>query len=218
MPGYDLLIFDLDGVLADTSFCHSRAYDDLWHRIGIQGPPYEAIAGRRTSETIAECTTSKRPSPKQIRAWILFKQAQARQYLFTEEIGFGDTALCLNALSKTPMRLALGTAASRQATNIILDRLDIANFFSLVVTGEDVENGKPAPDIYLQIMTRSNADPERTLIIEDSPSGLAAAIASGASAASVRTGKRVDHPRFIGSFADLRGLLLAMGLKGPWNV
>ncbi|MGH8064819.1 MAG: HAD family hydrolase [Candidatus Entotheonellia bacterium] len=190
----DLLIFDLDGVLVDTSPCHRRAYEDLWHQLGIEGPSYETIAGRKTSEVVVELTAHLKPSAAQIREWTLFKQLQARQYLTTEAITYSDSAPCLAALARHRVRLALGTAASRATTD------------------EDVSVGKPSPEAYLKLMARAAASPAHTVIVEDSRAGIMAAVASKAYVAVVRTGRTVHHPRFIGSFADLHGLLDKIGI------
>jgi len=207
MRDFDLLIFDMDGVLVDTTPCHRRAYDALWSRLGIAGPPYEQIAGRKTDEVVAEFATGLQPAPAQLREWVLFKQARAREYLATEEIIFSDIADCLTALAGSQIRLALATGASRETVGLIFSRLGFADIFSIIMTGEDVIRGKPAPEIYLKAIWRAAASPQRTLVVEDSDAGLAAAMASGAYVASVRTGARVEGANFIGAFPDLRELL-----------
>ncbi|HWP48984.1 MAG TPA: HAD family phosphatase [Candidatus Limnocylindrales bacterium] len=212
---FDLFIFDMDGVLADTSPCHRRAYEDLWRRIGIRGPEYETIAGRKTCDVIKEFTAGLKPSPEQIQEWILFKQLQARRYFSAEVITYPDTVRALTTLAKYKARLALGTSASRDSTRMILNRLGISDLFSILVTGDDVKHGKPSPEIYLKIIQKAEISPHKTLIVEDSPSGLEAAIASTAYAASVRTGKKIEHPKFIGSFSDLCELLSKSGIEVP---
>ncbi|MHC4594401.1 MAG: HAD family hydrolase [Planctomycetota bacterium] len=213
VENFDLLIFDMDGVLADTSACHRRAYGDLWRKIGIEGVQYETIAGRNTSEVVEEFTARLRPPAAQIHEWIFFKQSKAREYLSTEAIVYADTALCLAAVARSGIRMALGTGASRNATNIVLSRLGIGHFFQTIVTAEDVKNGKPLPDIYLRVMELTSMNPAKTLIIEDSPAGLEAATESEAYVASVRRGKKIDHPKFIGHFSNLLGLIKKLGIS-----
>lgn len=207
MTDFDLLIFDMDGVLVDTTECHRRAYDDTWSLAGIAGPGYEEIAGRKTTEVVAEVTAPLNPSAEQIAAWVKFKQQRARLYLATEKIAFDDSVECIGRLTSTKSRLALGTGASRETTAMVLGRFGWGESFSIIVTGEDVVSGKPAPEVYLAAMERAGAVPQRTLIIEDSQSGLTAAVASSAYTASVRSGVQADHERFIGSFPDVRTLL-----------
>ncbi|MFN0109148.1 MAG: HAD family hydrolase [Blastocatellia bacterium] len=214
MTDFDLLIFDMDGVLVDTTECHRRAYADLWLLVGIVGPAYEDIAGRTTAEVVAECTATMNPSPDQIVAWVRYKQTRARVYLATENIVFADSAECIGRLNQfrgrangRRLRLAIGTGASRETTAMVLGRFGWGESFSVIVTGEDVIEGKPAPEIYLAAMERAGVSPQRTLIIEDSDAGLTAAVASQAFTASVRSGVKTEDKRFIGSFPDVRSLL-----------
>lgn len=213
MHGFDLLIFDMDGVLVNTTPCHERAYQDLWCEIGIEGPPYQMIAGRKTSEVVREFTKSLKPSAEQESAWVHFKQMRAREYLSTEDISYSDSALCLSTLAACGLPAALGTSASRDNTLMILKRLGFVNFFPIVVTAEDVTQGKPSPEIYLSVIARARVQPERVLVIEDSVAGLQAGAAANAYVASIRTGERIDDPRFIGSFSDLRELLPGIGIE-----
>ena len=204
------VVFDLDGVLVDTSPCHSRAYADLWAEIGLAGPAYADIAGQKTVEVVAQVAADLTPTEEQLRSWTAFKQKRAQRYIAREDIAFADTLPALRALSAAGMPLALGTGASRQTAKAVLARLGLADFFAVVATAEDVVRGKPAPDVYEALLRRLNADPNRALVVEDSPVGLAAALAAGAHAASVRTGHGLDHRKFIGRYADLRSLFATL--------
>jgi HAD superfamily hydrolase (TIGR01509 family) len=209
MTDFDLMIFDMDGVLVDTTECHRRAYDDLWRLVGVAGCVYEQIAGRKTVEVVVEQTAALNPAAEQIAEWVAFKQRRARRYLRTEKIVFHDSLECLGRLARQPggLRLGIGTGASRETTAMVLGRFGWGETFSVIVTGDDVVAGKPAPEVYLSAMERAGVAPHRTLIIEDSQSGLSAAVASRAFTASVRSGAKTDHERFIGSFPDVRSLL-----------
>ena len=212
MDNYELLIFDMDGVLVDTAPSHGRAYEDLWSMMGIPGPRYEAIAGRKTSDVIESFAKKLRPSAAQIDEWTRFKQERARTYLTTEVITYDDTIPSLAALAQNNVLLALGTGASRDTAELLLKTAGIFKFFNIVLMAGDVQNGKPAAEIYLKIMLKAGVHPEATLIIEDSLSGLEAAIASEAWVAAVRSGRSVNHSRFIGCFANLRDLLGGIGV------
>lgn len=211
----DLIVFDLDGVLVDTTACHRRAYDDLWRLAGCAGPPYEVIAGRRTLDVVTDVTAPLSPSAAQVRDWVTFKQARARRYLAEVDIAYPDTRPCLAALAATPMRRALATGASRETAEIVLARLGAREGWAAVVTADDVTAGKPSPEVYLAVMAVTACPPKHTLVVEDSAAGLAAAAASGAHVASVRSGLPAASPRFLGAFDDLRAVLATLGVAPP---
>ena len=209
---FGLLIFDLDGVLVDTTPAHARAYDDLWRHIGITGPGYAEIAGRKTVDVVTEVAGARAHGLSDVAAWVRFKQDRARQYLRTENIEFEDARPIIDALMPAPLMLAVGTGASRETTEIVLARTGYRNAFTVVVTGDDVALGKPAPEVYQKVIAEAAAEPSKTRVIEDSVAGLRAALDAGASAISVRTFEQVQHPDFLGAFPDLTALPDILGL------
>ncbi len=207
---FELVIFDLDGVLVDTSPCHELAYNELWKLMDIAGPRYESIAGRKTREVVEEYGARINVDPARFGEWVQFKQELARTHLNSAQIAFDDSAECLQRLTGAGQLLALGTGASRKTAEMVLRRFGWDAVFSVVVTGDDVMTGKPAPDIYSVAIERSGASAERTLIVEDSDAGLEAAVAAEAYSVSVRSGARIDHRRFIGAFPDISTMLAAL--------
>ena len=214
---FDLLIFDLDGVLVNSSVCHGLAFRDLWELLGVSGPPYEDIAGRKTIEVVQEYTAELKPNREQIDEWVILKQKCARDYLTNEEIAFDDSVECLRQLTDRKQCLALGTGASRETTLLMLQRFGWEETFSAIVTGEDVVCGKPTPEIYLKAIDSLDVSPQKTLIMEDSHSGLAAALASNAYSVSVRSGIRIENERFVGAFPDIRAMLNELEEVRRWN-
>jgi HAD superfamily hydrolase (TIGR01509 family) len=200
-------IFDLDGVLVNTSGAHARAYADLWQRIGINGPDYEGIAGRKTEEVLRQFCGELHPSEDKVLKWIRFKQERARDYIMSEDLLYDDTIFTLKTLWERAFLLALATGSSHATTSLILERYNLAHYFNAVITADDALKGKPAPDMYLEAIKRTKMNPAETLIVEDSQSGLISALDSGAFVASIRTGIRLEHKRFIGSYENLRSLL-----------
>jgi HAD superfamily hydrolase (TIGR01509 family) len=210
---FDLIVFDMDGVLTDSSAGHARAYSDLWSRLGISGPSYSAIMGRATAEAIAEQTRHLDPTAEQIAEWTRFKQERAREYLADGPVTFPDTIEVLEALAAGGFALAVGTSASRDTAHLLLERAGILPLVRTVVTRDDVRHGKPAPDTFVLAVTRSGDDPRRTLVVEDSLAGLEAADAAGAWSAAVRTKCEFSGERFLGNYPDLRALLPALGME-----
>ena len=215
MGPFDLVVFDLDGVLADTAGCHARAFERLWRDLDLHGPEYSAIAGRRTREVVSEVSASLRPTAAQVASWVAAKQRYARHCLEREDIAYPDAGPTLRALAEAGYALAVGTSASRAGAALALGRLALDTAFAAVVTGDDVSAGKPAPEIYALTMARAGALPRRSLVVEDSAPGIDAALAAGAHVASVRTAVQRAHGRFAGAFPDLVGLAAALGVGVP---
>jgi HAD superfamily hydrolase (TIGR01509 family) len=206
MARFSLIIFDMDGVLADSSPGHARAYKDLWEEIGVAGPRYDSIMGRPTGEVIREITGHLGPTPEQVEQWIRFKQERARAYLQKETVTFPDTREVLEKLTASGTAIAVGTSASRDTAELLLRQIGVLPLIPVLVTSDDVREGKPAPDTYLEALRRSGGAPDRTLVVEDSLSGLKAATAAGTWSAAVRNNLRFSGPRFLGNFPDLRSL------------
>jgi HAD superfamily hydrolase (TIGR01509 family) len=206
MARFSLIIFDMDGVLADSSPCHARAYQDLWKEVGVEGPRYDSIMGRPTGEVIREITRDLAPTTEQEEQWIRFKQERARVYLQKETVTFPDTREVLEKLTASGTAIAVGTSASRETAELLLRQIGVLPLIPVLVTSDDVREGKPAPDTYLEAIRRSGGDPDRTLVVEDSLSGLRAATAAGTWSAAVRNNLGFSGPRFLGNFPDLRSL------------
>ena len=105
---------------------------------------------------IKSFTRQLTPSPTQVDEWVRFKQQQARKYLTTRIITYDDAGCALAALARGKVRLALGTGASRDTTDLILKRLGLFDFFSIILTAGDVQNGKPAPEEFMRQLRRKN--------------------------------------------------------------
>lgn len=82
-------------------------------------------------------------------------------------------------LSKITTPIAMATNARRKEMNFKLDKIQLSERFSTRFCVEDVENGKPAPDLYLKAAQALNVDPKDCLVIEDSIAGITAGRAAG---------------------------------------
>ena len=75
--------------------------------------------------------------------------------------------------------IAIASSSPPQAIRKVLDRMAIPGLFGAIVSADEVEFGKPAPDVYLQACERLGVDPRRSLAIEDSDPGIRAGVAAG---------------------------------------
>jgi HAD superfamily hydrolase (TIGR01509 family) len=75
--------------------------------------------------------------------------------------------------------LGVASSSNRPIIDLVLDRSGLAGCFAAVVSSEEVEHGKPAPDVYLAVARQLGADPTTCVAIEDSTNGIRAALAAG---------------------------------------
>ncbi len=198
------MVFDLDGVLVDTWRAHARAFADLWRLMGVAGPRYEDVAGRRTieviRETLPDATTLECDQLSEL------KRSQARAYMqCTPPRMPGATDLVLR-LHAAGVDLGVATGASRANAEWLLERGGLVDFFSVIVTADDVPLGKPDPMPFREALMRMRALPANSLVVEDSLSGMQSGLEAGAAVVSVHSAQVVEHARFLGAFRDLRAL------------
>jgi HAD superfamily hydrolase (TIGR01509 family) len=93
----------------------------------------------------------------------------------------------VRGLQRTDIPIAVCSSSRRNWVETCLQKLGIFDAFAVIVTGGDVENGKPAPDIYLLSAERLGLDPAVCLAIEDAPAGIESASAAGMTVWAVRT-------------------------------
>jgi HAD superfamily hydrolase (TIGR01509 family) len=182
----DAVIFDLDGTLVDSMPVHYEAYRRVFADAGVtlgEDDFYRNIGGK-AAETIPRFLRG-RPCA-----------------LSTEEIHARKKALVASLLESQPppalavaellpvlagrVPLALASSGSRPGVELMLRQRDWRKYFAVVLTGEDVVHGKPAPDIFLLAAAQLGVVPARCLVVEDSTDGVAAARAAGMAVLDVR--------------------------------
>ncbi|MDP3076437.1 HAD family hydrolase [Bradyrhizobium sp.] len=175
---FDLVIFDCDGVLVDSEVISCAAHAETLTRHGYPITPDEVlkrflgVSDREARQTIE--TELGRALPDDFESQM--KQATLRRYAddlraipnINEALAAIDLAKCV-ASSGTPDKIRHGLTCAG------LHDLLAPNIFSAT----QVERGKPAPDLFLFAAGQMRTAPARCLVIEDSPAGIAAAVAAG---------------------------------------
>ena len=203
LPAIQNIVFDMDGVLADTSPIHTLAYRKLWAHIGLVGPSYQSIAGRSTKDVVSEQTRDLHPSTQNLKEWIDFKQKHALKLIRITNTLYDEIPAVIADLTRKAIRCSVATSASHQSAMAILDQYELIDKFVRIITAKDVTTAKPSPEGFLLAMQQSQFNPTSTLIIEDSFSGIQAALASDAWVISVRSDITVKHDHFLGSYSNI---------------
>lgn len=173
-------IFDLDGTLIDTMPLHYQAWDRAFRSRGLVGPLDEdlfyslgGVPTRRVAELIAE-RYALTIDPHEVfeHKESLFGELQADAQVIGPTVEFARRVAATHPV-------AIASGGPRTVVHRSLEITGLAALFPVVVTADDVEHGKPAPDMFLLAAERMGVPPALCLVFEDAEPGMRAAEAAG---------------------------------------
>jgi HAD superfamily hydrolase (TIGR01509 family) len=207
VPPVSAVVFDFDGVLADTEDLHCAAFQQVARDRGLalsRDDYYGRFLGLPDHDCIAAlCAEAGQPlPPAELERLVTRKRLHFAELSRTTDLypGVGAALERLHA----HFALAIASGAARDEIEAVLRRARVRSLFAAVVAAEDVAAGKPAPDPFLRALERLNRRLPRPLasgecvVVEDSPAGIAAARAAGMRCIAVTT----SHGRAALAAAD----------------
>lgn len=181
------IIFDFDGVLADTEPLHFRMFRDVLGEEGLALTQAD-YSTRYVGLTDAACfhavleACGERATYGRINSLVEKKTRRMQAALLREPVLLPGIAEFVRAAGAA-YRLAVASGALREEIELTLERAGFRDAFEHITAAEDVPNGKPAPDPYLHavraLSRRGPLSPGDCLAIEDTPHGIAAARRAG---------------------------------------
>jgi HAD superfamily hydrolase (TIGR01509 family) len=175
----EAVIFDLDGILVQSEELWDAARRELVEEAGIEWPPgaTDAMMGMSSKEwsKYVHEEIGLQDSPEEINRKVL-ERLEARYRSDLPWIPGAQEAVRRMA-ERYPLGLA--TSSNREIIDIVVEVGGFGDVLETTVSSEEVERGKPAPDVYLEAAQRMGVDPRRSAAIEDSTNGLLAAKAAG---------------------------------------
>lgn len=188
------VVFDLDGLIANTEDLYLQAGQEVLLRRG------------KTYDLVLREQMMGRPAAEALRILIdhhaleatVDELAAETQEMLAELMASGLEPMpgllpLLNALTAAEFPLAVATSATRPYAENVLAQMRLADRFEALLTAEDIEHGKPAPDVYQLAAERLNLRPEQTMVLEDSGNGCQAGVAAGAFTVAVPNDHTRDH-------------------------
>jgi beta-phosphoglucomutase len=179
-------LFDFDGTLVDTMPLHCEAYRRVFAEIGLEltREDFYRHIGGNARETIPKMLAG-RPctlAPREIHDR---KKLVVKTLLSDGPIAILETAKLLTVFAGN-LPMALVSSGSREGIEIVLSRFGWNRYFNAVITGEDTERGKPAPDSLLMAADKLGVSPVECVVFEDTDAGIEAARAAGMTPFDVR--------------------------------
>jgi len=185
------VIFDLDGVLVDTSEFHMRSWFDLAEKEGfaISEDFFYHTFGMQNYQIIP-LLAKRQVSSDEIERMAQWKEQRYRE-LIRGKAALADGAQeLLEDLKKAGFLMAVGTSTPKENVDLVMEETKAAEYFGAFVTDKDVRRGKPAPDTFLTAATKLKVPPERCVVVEDAVHGVEAARAAGMAVVAVTTTRK----------------------------
>ena len=223
IPAPAAVVFDMDGLMLNTEDVFDLAGDELLARRGLKmtDPIRHQMIGRRPHEAF---TAMKELTGITDRIEDLMDETRE---LFAAHAATSLACMpglinLLNRVERAGLPRAVATSSPRGYMEDLLSRFELLQRFQVTLTAEDVNQGKPHPEIYLTAADRLQIRPDQMLVLEDSETGAKAAAAAGARVVAVPN----QHTAFgdfsmaaltVNSLEDERLLSLIPGQKGEWS-
>ncbi len=203
MPeSFRAVIFDLDGVLADSEPWWNEIDAKLLAQYGVRyrGEYHRNVLG--VSYRLAVEFFKKAFGLSASTDELIQRRGEIATEFFANRVGlFPSAKKVLQELRRMNLRLAVATSSVSASARPFLDRHQLTAFFDLIVTGDEIEHGKPHPDIYLRAAAKLDVAADACLVIEDALAGIAAAKAAKMRVAAIPDRRFVD-PREYEKEAD----------------
>ena len=202
------IIFDLDGVLCQTDEFHYLAWkaiaDEL--KIPFDHKINEKLRGvsRMASLEIILQKANRTFTDSEKVALAECKNTIYRKYLdkMTEKDLASGAKTVLTELSEKGLQLAIGSSSKN--TQLIVDKLQIADFFTAIIDGNQIKHSKPDPEVFLLAAQKLEMQPANCLVVEDAEAGVEAAIRGGFQVAGIGSARDVAKVNFkLATLTDL---------------
>ena len=177
------VIFNLDGVLVSTDACHYEAWKRLAYEQGIPftADTFRAIAGMKRMDSLRTLLKKAERTYSPMELWAL---SARKNDLFNDmilKLGPDSILPCAaDTISRLrEMGIKTAVASSSENASCILRQLKLTSLFDAVVDGQDIENGKPDPEVFLLAARKLRMPTSECLVIENTAVGLESARQAG---------------------------------------
>lgn len=183
------VIFDMDGVLIEAKEWHyealNRALEIFGHRINRHDhlTTYDGLPTKKKLEILS----IESDLPRDLHDFINeMKQNFTTEIIHTQCKPTFCHEYALAKLKAMGLKLAVASNSIRHTVELMMEKAHLTRYLDVMLSNQDVKNGKPDPEIYLKAMEKLGLEPHECLVVEDNENGIRAARASGAHVLVVR--------------------------------
>jgi len=177
------VIFDMDGVLIDSEPFHFVVNEKIFANLGINlnEEEYHSFIGT-THKDMWSTLKKKFNLPQSVPELVNMQVSGNIEYIKNENIepikikGVEDL---LSGIARENIKIGIASSSPTDVIKLVINKLGINDYFSVITGGEEIEKGKPSPDIFLKAANRLNVNSSDCLVVEDSKNGVLAAKAAG---------------------------------------
>ena len=190
------VIFDMDGVLIDAKDWHYDAFNRALRLFGMEISRYDHLVtydGLPTKKKL-EMLSLEHGLPKSLHQFLNdLKQIYTLEMITTRCRPSFHHQYALSKLRSEGYKIAVCSNSVRDTVKLMMERSSLSQYLDFYLSNQDVDRGKPDPEIYLKAFQLLDLEPRECLIIEDNAHGIAAAKAAGAHVMEIAT---VDEANF----------------------
>lgn len=194
------VIWDMDGVIADTALYHFEAWQEVFQKRGVSftEDDFRRNFGQRNDTIIRNVLGAGLP-PSEIDIIAGEKEENFRQRVRQKIEPLPGAIELIKSVKEYDCSMALASSAPIENIRLIIRSLDINNYFHAIVSGKEVKEGKPSPQGFLLAAEKLGVAPENCIVVEDAVAGVTAAKRAGMHCLAVTN----THPRVSLKEADL---------------
>ncbi|MBA7651529.1 Beta-phosphoglucomutase [subsurface metagenome] len=194
------VIWDMDGVIADTAPYHFKAWQEVFQKRGVDftGDDFRRNFGQR-NDAIIRNTLGEDISQSEIDVIASDKEKNFRQRVRQNIKPLPGAIKLITSLKQHGFSMALASSAPMENIQLVTRGLGIESSFQAIVSGREVNEGKPSPQGFLLAAQKLGVEPKSCIVIEDAVAGVTAAKRAGMRCLAVAN----THPRISLTEADL---------------
>ncbi len=194
------IIFDMDGVLIDAKEWHYEALNRALELFGYTITRYDHLVtydGLPTRKKL-EMLTKERNLPKELHSFINeMKQQYTMEIVHSKCKPVFQREYAMSKLKADGYRIGVASNSIRNSIVTMMDMSDLSKYIDIIVSNQDVKEGKPNPEIYTKAIEGLGMRPEECMVIEDNINGIKAGKAAGAYVMQVETVNDVTYDNIM---------------------